>query len=292
MKIRRAVLLVTVSVGSLLAAPGPAIEFSGVLSAGGKTRVALTNTATKTTTWLEPGQIFSGYTIAQYDPKQEVVLLKKGTEEIRLALVSAKTPDVAPASSPATSVAPDATASAVRANLRLLESAARQYQLTHGVTSVNFADLVGPNKLIKELKPVAGENYSALTFGTNLPRASVLMPNGTIVALDTPATAALPAANTLPATTPAPALPIVPPLPSADATGTSAAGPAPTPQRLPDGVAPATRPAPAPNYTIQNGDTWQRISESTGVPVSQLKQLNPGIVESSPPPLGQTIRTR
>src|SRR5687768_12027513 len=129
MKIRRAVLLVTVSVGSLLAAPGPAIEFSGVLSAGGKTRVALTNTATKTTTWLEPGQIFSGYTIAQYDPKQEVVLLKKGTEEIRLALVSAKTPDVAPASSPATSVAPDATASAVRANLRLLESAARQYQL-------------------------------------------------------------------------------------------------------------------------------------------------------------------
>jgi LysM repeat protein len=43
---------------------------------------------------------------------------------------------------------------------------------------------------------------------------------------------------------------------------------------------------------IQGGDTWDKISTSTGVPVQQLKQLNPSILEGSPLPAGQTIRVR
>jgi hypothetical protein len=48
---------------------------------------------------------------------------------------------------------------------------------------------------------------------------------------------------------------------------------------------------PGPAHPAR-GDTWQKISEATGVPVLQLRQLNPSILEGSPLPAGQTIRVR
>jgi LysM repeat protein len=72
------------------AADQPALEFSGVLVADGKTKIALTDKATGTTTWLEPGKDFHGYVIARYDAKADSVVLKKNGQEYPLTLVAAK----------------------------------------------------------------------------------------------------------------------------------------------------------------------------------------------------------
>lgn len=44
-------------------------------------------------------------------------------------------------------------------------------------------------------------------------------------------------------------------------------------------------------YTVQRGDTFGSISAKTGVPVSQLEQLNPG-VSSNALRVGQRLRIR
>jgi type IV pilus assembly protein PilA len=49
-------------------------------------------------------------------------------------------------------------------NLRQLNSAAQQYYLEHGESTVAYDDLVGTDKYIKTINVVAGEDYSALTF--------------------------------------------------------------------------------------------------------------------------------
>jgi len=58
---------------------------------------------------------------------------------------------------------------AVLNNLRMLEAAADQYCLEHNVTTATYDDLVGPGKFIKEMKPVAGEDYRALQFHSGQP---------------------------------------------------------------------------------------------------------------------------
>ena len=299
----RAALLIALFSTSLSAAE-TGIEFSGVLTAEGKTRIALTDTARKTTTWVEPGGEFNGFTVLRYDAKEDAVFLKKGGQETRIGLVTSKTRE-APSPSAASSPTAQATTAAIRANLRQLSSAARQFQLERGVSNAAYTDLVGPDKIIKELKPVAGENYSTLTFGPNVTAVNVTTANGETVSLDLPAASAtaptgaatqirsvppsapttpstLPAASTPPAASAAaPALSVTPTTtPAAPANAAAAAGPQ-------TGRQPAS-----PSYTIQGGDTWQKISESTGVPVSQLKHLNPAILEGSPLPAGQTIRVR
>jgi LysM repeat protein len=190
-----------------------------------------------------------------------------------------------------------AVPTAIRSNLRQLTSAARQYQLERGVSTVAYTDLVGPDKLIKELKPVAGENYSTLSFGPNVTAVNVTTANGATVSFDVqPATATAAAHSTVPpqslpaSTTNTPFSTSTPPE-SLVPTSTP-----PTPSRPADAaseVLPPTGRQPAsPSYTIQGGDTWQKISEATGVPVLQLRQLNPSILEGSPLPAGQTIRVR
>jgi type IV pilus assembly protein PilA len=53
---------------------------------------------------------------------------------------------------------------AVLNNLRQLSAAADQYYLENGKSEATLADLVGPDKYIKALVPVAGEDYSAVVL--------------------------------------------------------------------------------------------------------------------------------
>ncbi|MGH7947046.1 MAG: LysM peptidoglycan-binding domain-containing protein, partial [Opitutaceae bacterium] len=225
-----------------------------------------------------------GYTVARYDPKEEAVFLKKGGQETRIGLVAAKTTESP--STPATGDTPPSTgaaAAAIRSNLRQLASAAQQHRTQHNVSTVSYNELVGADKPIKELKPVAGENYSTLNFGPNVTGVSVTTENGMTVSLE------LPSANATPSTASAVAAPQPP---AAAATAPPAQTPAPPSSVSVRVLTPTGRQPASPSYTIQGGDTWQKISESTGVPVVQLKQLNPAILEGSALPAGQTIRVR
>ena len=53
---------------------------------------------------------------------------------------------------------------AVHNNLRQLAAARDQYFLETGKATCTYADLVGPEKYIRELRPVAGEDYTGLSF--------------------------------------------------------------------------------------------------------------------------------
>ncbi|MBI5381977.1 MAG: hypothetical protein HZA31_08765 [Opitutae bacterium] len=53
---------------------------------------------------------------------------------------------------------------AILNNLRMLSAATDQYCLEHGVDSATYEQLVGPDKYIKAIQPVAGENYRSLKF--------------------------------------------------------------------------------------------------------------------------------
>lgn len=53
---------------------------------------------------------------------------------------------------------------AVLNNLRQLAAAADQFYLENGVISANYNDLVGPTRYIRQLVPVAGEDYRQLRF--------------------------------------------------------------------------------------------------------------------------------
>jgi LysM repeat protein len=303
MKICCAVSFFSLSLAAVVAAAESEIQFAGVLTASGRTRIALTDTATKTTKWVEPGGEFKGYQVTRYDAKEEAVFLKKGAQETRLALVAARTPDASVAAKDA--AASVQTAAAVRSNLRQLVMAAQQYQSQRGVSTANYRDLVGPGKLIKELKPVAGEDYSTLSFGPNVTAVSVTTANGITIAYEVPSASIDPRAPATTAATAASASPepaaAAPAAPShvtisrnPGNVGNPTPGEQPTaaPPANPEALQPTGRQPASPSYTIQGGDTWEKISRTINVPVEQLKELNPAILEGSPLPAGQTIRVR
>lgn len=58
---------------------------------------------------------------------------------------------------------------AIRNNLRQLGAAADQYYLEHGVATAAYDQLVGPDKYIKVLVAVAGEDYRLLEFRAGVP---------------------------------------------------------------------------------------------------------------------------
>lgn len=310
MNIRRAGLLASSSVILLVSAVSAAdagIEFAGVLTAGGKTRVALTDKSSNATTWVAPGDEFNGYKVERYDPAEDAVFLAKGGKETRIGLVAAKTPE---AGSVTTETQPsaDAANAAIHANLQRLATAAKQLQLARGVSNVSYADLVGPGKPIPELNPVAGESYSTLSFGENVTAVSVTTSNGTTISLNlTPTalsssspspiasgTSSNASARTEPAAGKRATSGVPAPGPIATDTSTpspAAAAPAASSAAEPV-LTPTGRQPASPSYMIQGGDTWEKISAGTGVPVQQLKQLNPTILEGAPLPFGQTIRVR
>jgi len=58
----------------------PRFEFTGVAAAAGKTTVALVDSATGASQWVEVGKTFRGYAVTAFDVKGETVtLLKDGT---------------------------------------------------------------------------------------------------------------------------------------------------------------------------------------------------------------------
>jgi len=79
--------------------------------------------------------------------------------------------------------APPATAALIKRNLRTLRAAADQYCLEHGVAQVVSSQLYGPekNKYISEIKPVAGEDYSALLIKEGVPFSVTTADGATVV---------------------------------------------------------------------------------------------------------------
>lgn len=329
----RFLVLTSVLVG-LAAAPAaepetttPEIIFSGVITAEGKTHVALTDPTSKSTSWVQLGSEFGDYSVERYDPKDDAVFLKKGSQVIRVPLALAKTtePDRAVVST-APSAGLDAAGIAirVRTNLRQLATAAQQYRQGNNVKTVSFNDLVGPGKLIPQLNPVAGENYTTLNFGPDVTAVSVTTVDGATIALElrppTPPAGTIAGVETTPADataspsaqTPVGAVTGTPAPPAAQTPATTGGQPAAVAGRPAPTPAPANSPAaslgpatqgtdpsptltgrqpPSPSYTIQGGDTLQSIAAANGVTDQQLQELNPTLHGSSLQ-AGETIRIR
>jgi hypothetical protein len=151
------------------------IEFTGVLVMSDKTQVALTISATGSTSWVAVGQKFSGYVVSEFDPKEEVVVLTKDGVPTRLKLKTAKVQ--------AQTISPEQVQQirkAVLNNLRMIAAASDQFYLEYGTNQTTLAQLVGPTKYIKELRSVDGEDYGTLVLrqGVNL---SVTTASGVMV---------------------------------------------------------------------------------------------------------------
>lgn len=69
---------------------------------------------------------------------------------------------------------------AVLNNLRMLSAAADEYYLEKGVTKATFDQLVGPDKIVKQMTPVAGEDYRKLIFRQGVP-LRLHLPDGSVV---------------------------------------------------------------------------------------------------------------
>lgn len=289
----------------------PALEFSAILTDGARTRVAITDKTSGGTTWHKPGDSVAGYELVRYEASEEAVILRKDGQEHRLKLTigSARNasgtvpvpvappapavPSVGPTPPPAgdatAASAPDPGTTAIRNNLRQIATAARQFQLDHGSAPTSLADLVGPDKYIKQLAVVDGENYATLNL-TDPAALSVTTANGALITVSPALTATLPSGHA--ATAPV----------AASATSSTVADQSPTGTPPTDVVGPPapvnlagpTTPPLAPTggtYSVQAGDTLARIAANAGVPLETLRALNPGVDPRSLRP-GQTLRLR
>jgi LysM repeat protein len=144
----------------------PEIELRGVMTGGGPTKLSLADRQSGTTQWVEVGKTFAGLTVKSYDPKTETALMLKDGQEYRLRLNTAK---IADATEAAPAVAAE-VATKIQNNLRQIVAAADQYFLETGKERITIDELVGPEKYIKRLDSVSGEDYSALAV--NRPKTS------------------------------------------------------------------------------------------------------------------------
>ena len=150
------------------------LEFTGVMSDGKLTKVALRDPASGVSRWLNLGERFAGYTVTAYDAKDESVTLTKDNVTRRVKLSSAK---VQPTALVDVGVPPEIERPVLN-NLRQISAAADQYFLENGVTNVTLAELVGPTKYIKTINPVRGEDYSTLQLTQGVPAFSVRTADG------------------------------------------------------------------------------------------------------------------
>lgn len=63
-----------------------AIVFSGVMSAHGRTLVALTDRASGLSRWVAPDEEFAGYRLSAYDGETDAVILIRNQQRLRLSL--------------------------------------------------------------------------------------------------------------------------------------------------------------------------------------------------------------
>ncbi|HVS50961.1 MAG TPA: LysM domain-containing protein [Opitutaceae bacterium] len=308
--LRRLVLVLSPLLAVHLFGAEPELEFSGLVVADGHTRLALTDKTKRTTDWVEPGGETSGYRVVSYDAKENSVTLRKDGRDYQVPLNTAKVADATVA--PPASATLEAVSVPIHNNLRQLAAAAKQFQLEHGGAAPTYADLVGPDKTIKQLQPVDGENYTALAFGAEMPLA-VTTAHGASISLETSPALVANAAGPAPIATTSGAA-------SSIAPQSSVITVAPAPANAPAVVAVANPPPVAPvagsstatapgmaagspvmptaplaptgiTYTIQSGDTLAKIAARTGLSVEQLQTLNPGANATALQP-GESIRIR
>lgn len=72
---------------------------------------------------------------------------------------------------------------AILNNLKQLDAAFDQYALENGVTSATYEQIVGPQGVLRDLVPVAGEDYRAVRLDTQAPEFAVTTPEGLTVRL-------------------------------------------------------------------------------------------------------------
>ncbi|MEO6568635.1 MAG: LysM domain-containing protein [Opitutaceae bacterium] len=156
-------------------AAGSVIELRGVTEGVGATQLSLRDTTNDTTRWVEVGQTFAGFAVKAYDPATETATLLKDGREIRLRINSAKIAEAR------TEEASASVAVAIRNNLRQIAGAADQYFLENGKIQVLLKELIGPDKYIKRLVPIDGEDYSALVLKAGAQPLSVVTARGQTV---------------------------------------------------------------------------------------------------------------
>lgn len=78
----------------------------------------------------------------------------------------------------------NSTEKVIQNNLRMFQAAGDQYCLENNVSSVTYEQIVGPGKLLEQLEPVAGEDYTELVYKPNEP-LSVTTSAGKTISLGT-----------------------------------------------------------------------------------------------------------
>ncbi|HUR60502.1 MAG TPA: hypothetical protein VM029_22455 [Opitutaceae bacterium] len=151
-----AVILVTA-----LQAAEPEIELTGVIGSGREFQVAL-KTKDGAPRWVAVGKQFGGYTVESYDAKDDSVTLTQEGKRYRIGLRKSKVAH-------GTQEPPPQIQRALLNNLRQLAAASDQYYLEYGVKVVAYDQLVGPDKYVKRMEPIAGENYRAIEFAQGKP---------------------------------------------------------------------------------------------------------------------------
>jgi hypothetical protein len=137
------------------------IQLAGVDASAEPVRVSLVNPANGERDWVKLGGRFAGCEVRGYDATRQTVILTRGNESWEVALQAAVVATVTLSEEERAKIE-----KSVFNNLRQLSSAADQYYLEHGVSTVKIEQLVGNSPLcyIKELKPADGEDYSRLRF--------------------------------------------------------------------------------------------------------------------------------
>jgi hypothetical protein len=121
--------------------------------------VAVTNKNGGVSQWVSLGKEVAGYTIKSYEAQTDTLVVTKGAETFRLRLKDSKL-------KPGATELPAATKRAILNNLRQLAAASDQFFLEHGTNRVTYDQLVGPEpqKYIKRMVPVQGEDYTRMEF--------------------------------------------------------------------------------------------------------------------------------
>jgi hypothetical protein len=174
-------LLLLVTIATAFAAE-PALEFSGMITSAGVRTFQFRDRAEGTSRWIAIGGQCGGFVLTSYDEAHETVVLTKGDQVLRLALVAGKVRDGASSAS----LTP-AQASAIFTNLQQLWALADQYYLATKKKQATFAELVGPGWTYGgrvPVKSIAGEDYSGLMFDQNRPFFSVTAASGEKITLD------------------------------------------------------------------------------------------------------------